>query len=276
MNPSELLSVEKLTLTVTSESGERRVVEDMSFKVERNQILGLIGESGCGKSMTCLAIMGLLPGNVRKISGEIRFNGKSIGASYISRMRDLRGKAIAMILQNPMSCFDAIFTIRRHFIETLASHGLADSAAADERIRGALVEVGFENPDEILGLYPFQMSGGMLQRVMVAMAVMMDVSLLIADEPTTDLDVVSQARVLDLLENLREHHGMAILLVTHDLSVIARMADDVVVMRKGGIVESAKVEAIFQNPTHPYSQALLNAHASLYGPNLAVLNRLIM
>jgi nickel transport system ATP-binding protein len=176
-----------------------------------------------------------------------------------------------MILQNPMSCFDSVFKIRHHFRETLASHGSDGREQSLQAARQALAAVGFDSPDDILDLYPFQMSGGMLQRVMVALALMMNVSLLIADEPTTDLDVVSQARILTLLAGMRRDHGMSILLVTHDLSVIARSADDVAVMKDGVIVESGPVRTIFEHGRHAYTQALLKAHQSLYGPRLTEL-----
>ncbi|NJL59343.1 MAG: ABC transporter ATP-binding protein [Desulfobacteraceae bacterium] len=230
---SELLNVDNLTLSIRTTAGtEHRLVENVSFTLREKRIMGLIGESGCGKSLTCLAIMGLLPGAIRQTGGEIRFQGQSFAGLPASRIRSVRGKKLAMILQNPMSCFDAVFTDPSSFSGTLASHEhLTDDPI--HRIRDALTEVGFDKPDEILNLYPFQMSGGMLQRVMVAIALLMRVSLLIADEPTTDLDVVSQSNILNLLKKICDSHGMTILLVTHDLGVIARLADDVAVMRQG-------------------------------------------
>jgi nickel transport system ATP-binding protein len=170
-----------------------------------------------------------------------------------------------MILQNPMSCFDPIATIRSHFIETLSSHGLGDSDRVMRQAEESLTEVGFPNPHEILGLYPFQMSGGMLQRVMIALALSLRAPLLIADEPTTDLDVMSQARILDLLRTLRDRHEMGILLVTHDLGVVARLADAVAVMEEGEIVETGSATQIFSEPLHPFTKMLLKAHFGLYG-----------
>jgi nickel transport system ATP-binding protein len=273
MAGTSLLSVEDLVLTVRSGDGESRLVDGLSFTVRENRILGLIGESGSGKSLTCLAVMGLLPRSISRKHGEILFKGQPLHSMDQAGLRILRGKTVGMILQNPMSCFDSVFTIRHHFKETLASHGMNGPGGMNGRIGDVLAEVGFEHPDEILDLYPFQMSGGMLQRVMVALALIMEVSLLIADEPTTDLDVVSQARILDLLEAMRTRHRMAILLVTHDLSVMARMADEVVLMRQGTVVDSGSVAAVFDNPRHPYTKALMDAHLSLYTPRLAELSQ---
>jgi nickel transport system ATP-binding protein len=266
-----LLTVENLTLVIGSGDRQRPLVKNLSFTLPENRILGLIGESGSGKSLTCLAIMGLLPGMIRKTGGDIRFRGKPLQNLPEPRMRAMRGKTLAMILQNPMSCFDAVFTIRQHFKETLLSHESIGKKALERRMTDALAAVGFERPDHVLKLYPFQMSGGMLQRVMVALALSMKVPLLIADEPTTDLDVVSQTRILELLETVRAEYNMAMLLVTHDLGVIARLSDKVAVMQKGEIVDRGKVDAVFRfrGNRHPYTQALMNAHFSLYDSRFA-------
>lgn len=270
MAADELLTVENLTLTLETGGGKRPLVKNLSFTLAENQILGLIGESGSGKSLTCLAIMGLLPGIIRKTGGDIRFRGRSTGDLPEPRLRAMRGRTLGMILQNPMSCFDAVFTIRQHFKETLLSHEKNVQGHLEKRMTDALASVGFERPGPILDLYPFQMSGGMLQRVMVALALLMKSSLLIADEPTTDLDVVSQTRILDLLEKIRSEHNMAILLVTHDLGVIARLADEVAVMQKGKIVDRGSVNAIFRlrEGRHAYTEALMKAHFSLYDSRL--------
>ncbi len=263
-----VLSVNNLSLSLNSGEEKTKLVKKISFSIQPQQIMGLIGESGCGKSLTCLAVMGLLPKNITQVGGEITVGQDVLSNLTQSEIRSLRGSKVAMILQNPMSCFDSVFKIKHHFKETLASKKNGDQKKFMDISRAALIEVGFENPDEILDLYPFQMSGGMLQRVMVSLALVMNASLLIADEPTTDLDVVSQARILDLLARMRRRHGISILLITHDLSVIARLADHVSVMTKGSIVESADVETIFNQPVHDYTKALLNAHFSLYGPKL--------
>ena len=266
MNP--VLAVNNLTLELTTRQQKICLVNNISFQVPQQKVMGLIGESGCGKSLSCLAIMGLLPPNIRRINGEVLLQGQDLNDLKMAERRVIRGRKVAMVLQNPMSCFDSIFTIRHHFEETFRSHGSYDSSHIEQAAMESLVEVGFDEPKSIMDLYPFQMSGGMLQRVMLALAVMMDISLLIADEPTTDLDVVSQARVLDLLAEIRDKHGLALLLVTHDLSVIAQMADSVAVMKSGSIVESGSVDAIFNSAKHPYTNSLLEAHAGLYGEKL--------
>jgi nickel transport system ATP-binding protein len=268
MTTTPFLSVDHLTLALNGKNQTRSLVRDVSLALAPRQILGLIGESGSGKSLTCLAIMDLLPAGIRKISGSIHMAGDQLERLKPNVLRGIRGSRAAMILQNPMSCFDTVFTIHHHFRETLASHDAHRARNHLTEARQALGQVGFDHPDEILGLYPFQMSGGMLQRVMVALALMMGVSLLIADEPTTDLDVVSQSRILDLLERLRTTHGMAMLLVTHDLSVIARLADHVAVMKEGAVVETGPLERIFNDSRHPYTQGLLKAHLSLYSRRL--------
>jgi nickel transport system ATP-binding protein len=267
MDLHPLLSVAGLTLVHNVNGIKRLLVKNLNFRISQGSIVGLIGASGCGKSLTCLAVMGLLPKGIDCSDGTIRFRKEEIQSSKSVRLRSLRGTKLAMILQNPMSCFDPVFTIRHHFTETLVSHEHTAKKSIS-RIKAALWDVGFEDPDRILSLYPFQMSGGMLQRVMVALASMMEVELLIADEPTTDLDVVSQMRVLNLLSKMRNRHGMSILLVTHDLSVVAHMADRVMVMQKGEIVEQGKVEDIFNRPDHAYTRSLLEAHLSLYDQRL--------
>jgi nickel transport system ATP-binding protein len=262
MGENPILEVKDLQVVL--KENQRVLVRDISLSVTRGKVLGLVGESGCGKSITCLSILGLLPVNVRRTAGEVRIQGKAVQALSPLARRKLRGSSVAMILQNPMSCFDPVFTIRYHFRETMGSHGLNRSGADQDKAVEALRSVGFPDPGTILDLYPFQMSGGMLQRVMVAMALLMRAPLLIADEPTTDLDVVAQSNILTLMEDMRKRQNVGILLVTHDLSVIARLADDVAVMRQGEIVERSPVRDLFVAPRHPYSRALLQAHFSLY------------
>ncbi len=262
---SEILSIHDLRL---SHHNDTDLVKGLTLTIAHRQVLGLVGESGCGKSLTCLAVMGLLPRGIRQTSGQIRLNGHSLSDLAPHDWRSLRGRTLAMILQNPMSCFDPVFTIRHHFKETLAAHGICRREEQTKRMVDALVEVGLEPPQEILNLYPFQMSGGMLQRVMVALALLLKVSLLVADEPTTDLDVVSQASILELLSKVREKLGMSLLLVTHDLSVIARLADKMAVMRYGEIVETGSTTALFHNPRHPYTRSLIQAYQSLHRPRL--------
>ncbi|MEG6505606.1 ABC transporter ATP-binding protein [Nitratidesulfovibrio sp. 1201_IL3209] len=247
------------------------LVGPVDLTVERGQVVCLVGPSGCGKSLTCMALLDMLPDGVVRAAGTIRVAGQAVDGAPPDRLRLLRGRGAAYVLQNPASCFDPVFTIGAHFRETLAAHPPAGSNGGprpDWRAAAlsALREVGFADARAILRHYPFQMSGGMLQRVMIALALVLDVPLLIADEPTTDLDLPSQARVLDLLDQVRRTRNMAILLVTHDLSVAARMADRMAVMRHGRVVEQGDAREVFAAPRHPYTRALLAAHHRLYGP----------
>jgi len=263
MATAPVLRVIDLEIAAVGPQGSLPLVRGVSFSVPANRVVGLIGESGCGKSLTCLGILGLLPGNLRRTRGEVYLRGEAVHALSPDAMRRHRGRSVSVILQNPMSCFDAVQTIRQHVRETLASHGLGANGRFREQAEAALQEVGFDEPGAILDLYPFQMSGGMLQRVMIALALLLEPPLLIADEPTTDLDAVAQATILDLLAALRERRGLSVLLVTHDLSVIARLADDVAVMREGVILEHGQVADIFSAPRHPYTASLLEAHHGL-------------
>jgi len=220
-----------------------------------------VGASGSGKSLTCLSVLDLLPRGL-SMQGRITVDGVPLTCS--TSRRDVRSRKVGMILQNPMSCFDPVFTIRTHFKETLSAHDMLASDSA-ERMLNALEEVGFSDPRTVPDLYPFQMSGGMLQRVMVALALTLEAPFLIADEPTTDLDTVAQARVLDLLAGLKQRRGLGMLLVTHDLGVIARLADDVAVMHDGKIIERGTVHDIFRNPRHEYTQNLIATHLQFSG-----------
>ena len=263
MTAHPVLRVSDLEIAAFGPHGSLPLVRGVSLSVLANRVVGLIGESGCGKSLTCLGILGLLPGNLRRTRGEVFLRGEAVHTLAPDAMRRHCGRSVAMILQNPMSCFDAVHTIGRHFRETVASHGLQTNGGFRDRARSALHEVGFDEPDAILGLYPFQMSGGMLQRVMIALALLLEPPLLIADEPTTDLDAVAQATILDLLASLRKRRGLGVLLVTHDLSVIARLADEVAVMREGAIIERGPVTAVFAAPRESYTASLLRAHHRL-------------
>jgi nickel transport system ATP-binding protein len=263
MAADPVLRVTDLEIAAFGPEGPVPLVRGVSLSVPANRVVGLIGESGCGKSLTCLGILGLLSGNLRRTRGEIYLRGTPVHTLAPEAMRRHRGRSVAMILQNPMSCFDAVHTIGQHFRETVASHGLQTNGEFRDQAESALHEVGFDETDAILDLYPFQMSGGMLQRVMIALALLLEPPLLIADEPTTDLDTVSQATILDLLLSLRERRGLGVLLVTHDLSVIARLADEVAVMREGAIIERGPVTAIFAAPRHSYTASLLRAHHRL-------------
>ena len=261
--------LENVTIDLSGKT-PRRLVDSLSLTVDAGRVLAIVGESGAGKSMTSLAIMGLLPAGIRRTGGEIIVNDQPTSRLDAEGWRKLRSGTVAMILQNPMSAFDPVFTIGSHFHETVVSH--EPSCGAGEvrrRAVAALAEVGFSDPRAILNIYPFQMSGGMLQRVMIALALIVNPTFLIADEATTDLDVVSQARILNLLrERSRERH-LGMLMITHDLSVAAYLADEVAVMRKGRLVERASVAEIFANPRDPYTAELMEAHGKLYSDKFA-------
>jgi len=266
---TSILAIEALTIDYLGQPPKRpakRLVDGISLTLEQGRSLALVGESGAGKSLTSLAVMDLLPLGIVRASGRIVIGGRTLDGLSIEAKRQLRGGMVTMIMQNPMSAFDPVFTIRSHFAETLAAHddGKSGRGSVAERARIALAEAGFPEPEAVLEAYPFQMSGGMLQRVMIALALVTGPELLIADEATTDLDAVSQKRVIDLLRREREKRNLSLLLITHDLSVAASLADDIAVMHQGKIVESGPAHTIFTAPQKAYTQKLINAHNRLY------------
>lgn len=265
MSTDTLLSVRDLSIVIRegAQAGTE-IVHGIDLNVERGQVTGIIGESGCGKTMTTLAILGLLPRAIGVKGGKIFFRGEDLLSLPPESLRQLRGRKIAIVLQNPMSCFDPVFTVGHHIEETLRAHGLTATRVRPSLLR-ILGHIGFEKPERILRAFPFQLSGGMLQRVMIAMALLLEVDLLIADEPTTDLDLVSQASVLDLLDFVRREKEIGMLLVTHDMSVIARLADQVAVMKEGLFVESGPILDLFERPRSSYASSLLTSHLKLYG-----------
>lgn len=252
------LAIDGLTASAVS-SGERRIlVDDLSLTVHQGRILALVGASGSGKSMTCSAALDVLPPGVTALARSITIDGVKQQPS------DLRGRQVATIMQNPRSAFNPIRTMRDHAMETLKAVG-KKGAGAEGRIAPCMAAAGLEDAEDILGLYPFEMSGGMLQRMMIALALLSEAPFLFADEPTTDLDLVVQLRVLELLETLVKERDLGVLLVTHDMGVVARLADDVAVIDRGRIVEQAPVMEIFHHPKHEVTRLLVGAHLSLYG-----------
>ncbi|HAU5638759.1 nickel import ATP-binding protein NikD [Citrobacter amalonaticus] len=239
---------------------DRPLVHDVSLTLKRGRVLALVGGSGSGKSLTCAAALGILPAGVRQTSGTLLADGKPVAPC------SLRGFKIATIMQNPRSAFNPLHTMATHARETCQALG---KPADDGTLIHALQAVGLEHADRVLKLYPFEMSGGMLQRIMIAMAVLSDAPFIVADEPTTDLDVVAQARILDLLESIMQSRAPGMLLVTHDMGVVARLADDVAVMDNGNIVEQGDVETLFRAPRHAITRGLVSAHLALYGMELA-------
>lgn len=249
------IELQNITLTA-----DRPLVHGVSLSLKRGRVLALVGGSGSGKSLTCAAALGILPAGVRQTAGTLLADGKHISPC------DLRGVKIATIMQNPRSAFNPLHTMAAHARET----GLALGKPADDAtLIQTLEAVGLENAERVLKLYPFEMSGGMLQRMMIAMAVLCDAPFIVADEPTTDLDVVAQARILDLLESIMQRRAPGMLLVTHDMGVVARLADDVAVMDNGNIVEQGDVETVFNAPKHSITRNLVSAHLALYGMELA-------
>ncbi|MFI5395475.1 MAG: ABC transporter ATP-binding protein [Candidatus Binatia bacterium] len=253
-----LLEVRELHTSFHLPQGEARAVDGVSFSVDPGRTLGLVGESGCGKTMTALSILRLAPATAR-VSGEILFDGRNLLTSSEAEMRQLRGNAIAMIFQEPMSSLNPVFTIGNQIAEAVRLHQGLNRRAAREKAIEMLRLVEMAEPERRVDEYPHQLSGGMRQRVMIAMALSCHPRLLIADEPTTALDVTIQAQILDLLASLQQRLGMALILVTHDLGIVAERADEVAIMYAGRIVERAPVEAIFARPRHPYTRGLLRS-----------------
>jgi oligopeptide/dipeptide ABC transporter ATP-binding protein len=254
-----LLDVRGLRTGFFTRDGVVKAVDDVSFRIASGEVLGLVGESGCGKSITSLSLIRLVPDPGRIVGGEVVFKGRDILALPESKMRALRGSEIAMVFQEPASALNPVFTIGYQVGEALMIHqGLSRREAVKEAAR-MLEEVAIPDPRRRVHEYPHQLSGGMQQRVMIAMALICKPSLLIADEPTTALDVTIQAQILDLLGRLRDKYRLTILLITHDLGVVAQMADRVAVMYAGKIVEEAGVRDLFRSPLHPYTVGLMKS-----------------
>ena len=255
-----LLTVTDLAVEFRSEGRVTPAVKNVSFQIDRGRTLGLVGESGSGKSVSSLAIMGLVPNPPGRVTqGRIEFEGTDLRSLDQAGLRRIRGNDIAMIFQEPMTALNPVFTVGSQIVEAVRLHQGLDRDAARARAIEMLELVGIPSPAERVDDYPHQMSGGMRQRVMIALAMSCDPRILIADEPTTALDVTVQAQILKLMKDLQAQLGMAIMFITHDLAVIARMADEVAVMYLGQIVEYGPVRAIFNNPSHPYTVALLQA-----------------
>jgi peptide/nickel transport system ATP-binding protein len=261
-----LLEVKELRTSFKHESGtEFSPVDGVSFSANSGRTLGIVGESGCGKSVTSLSIMGLLPKGQGRISaGTVMFEGKDLAALSPQDMRKLRGDRMAMIFQEPMTSLNPAFNIGNQLIEGIKAHRDINAKEAKSVAIDMLRRVRIPSPEQRMNEYPHKLSGGMRQRVMIAMALSCEPKLLIADEPTTALDVTVQAQVLDLMRTLQEETGTAIILITHDLGVIAELADDVVVMYSGQVVERASVHQLFSNPQHPYTIGLLGSIPKLY------------
>lgn len=256
------LSIEGLTATAVIDGQRQILVDDLSLTVQQGRVMALVGASGSGKSMTCSAALGVLPPGVIMTHGRVTIDEQPYDAAA------LRGRHVATIMQNPRSAFNPVRTMRDHANETLRALGMPVSGARD-RIEDCMRAAGLEDVKAILDLHAFEMSGGMLQRMMIALALLSEAPFLFADEPTTDLDLVVQLRVLELLEKLVEESELGILLVTHDMGVVARLADDVAVLDHGRLIERAPVMDVFHTPRHAITRTLVSAHLSLYGMEIS-------
>ncbi|MBK5502265.1 ABC transporter ATP-binding protein [Peribacillus sp. TH14] len=263
MGQDPILTVDKLNVIVTTPYGVTQTVHDVSFKLEAGKVLGLVGESGSGKTMTCMSLLNLLPEKAKVVQGSIKFKNIDLLNVSTEDLRKVRGSEIAMIMQNPMIAFNPVRTIGRHFIETLRTHLPITKQQARKMAVEYLEKTDLPNPENVLKQYPFQLSGGMLQRVMIAITMSLSPSIIIADEPTTALDSTNQLQVLKQLDKLRKEYNTCILLVSHDLGVIAQLADEVAVMYGGYIVEKAPVLKLLNRPMHPYTKVLLESRLGL-------------
>lgn len=263
---SGVLSVKNLSVGFETRRGLVKVIDDLNFTVEPGRTLGIVGESGSGKSVTSLAVMGLLPPTARIMTGDIEFDGLKLLKATESEMQSLRGGKLAMIFQDPMTSLNPSFTVGFQIKEAMRVHGVGgddlDQAAAD-----LLKQVGIPDPEMRLSNYPHQLSGGMSQRVMIAMAIACSPELLIADEPTTALDVTIQAQILALLKKIQSERKMGMVLITHDIGVVAQMADDILVMYAGHPMEYGPKDEVINRPRHPYTKALLASLPGSHGLN---------
>lgn len=258
-NTTHLLSVKDLHASFTTDHGEVQAVNGVSFNLDAGKVLGIVGESGSGKSVTAYSIMQILADNGRITSGEILYKGEDISRWGESKMQDFRGKCCSIIFQDPMTSLNPVFTIGSQIAEAVLLHTKSSKHEAMEKALEMLKLVGINEPEKRLKQYPYELSGGMRQRVMIAMALACEPDILIADEPTTALDVTIQAQILELMQSLQKKLGMAIIMVTHDLGVIAEMCDEIVVMYGGRFCERGTADEIFYNPRHEYTRGLLRS-----------------
>jgi oligopeptide/dipeptide ABC transporter ATP-binding protein len=260
MNNNFLLNIENLHTEFATPEGNVKAVDGLSFNISKGQTLGILGESGCGKSVTALSILGLLSQPTGKITkGSINFNGINLCSLSNEKMRTIRGNQISMVFQEPMTSLNPVYTVGNQISEVFLAHQRTSKKQAVEQAIKMLEKVGIPSPEKRANDYPHQLSGGMRQRVMIAMALACRPQLLIADEPTTALDVTIQAQILDLMMILQEEYGMALMMITHDLGVISEVSDHVLVMYAGQVMEYAPAEYIFETPLHPYTKGILRS-----------------
>lgn len=258
-----LLSVENLKIGFHSDYGNHIYTDGISFHVDQGEILGIVGESGCGKSITSLSIMGLLGRNGEVTEGKVSLDGIDLLTLTEKKLDDIRGNEVAMIFQDALASLNPVFTIGNQLTEAIRKHQKLDKKEAKEEAIRALERAGLPEPESVMKKYPHTLSGGMRQRVMIAMALSCNPKLLIADEPTTALDVTIQAQIMRMIRGIREEYQMAVILITHDIGLVAEMADRVIVMYAGQMIEEADVYTLFKNPLHPYTQALLASAPSI-------------
>lgn len=259
-----LLDVRNLRTTFSSDWGQKEALDGVSFTVSPREILCIVGESGSGKSVTALSLMGLLPRNGKVLNGEAFFEGRDLLKMKERELDEIRGGDMAMIFQDAISSLNPVFTIGNQLIEAVRAHSSVGRKEAREEALGLLQRVGLSEPELVLERYPYALSGGMRQRVMIAMALAGKPKLLIADEPTTALDVTIQAQIMQLLRSLCEETDLSVILITHDIGLVAQMADRVIVMYAGQVVEQSDVQVLFNSPDHPYTQGLMQAVPSIY------------
>ncbi|WP_342528891.1 ABC transporter ATP-binding protein [Chryseomicrobium sp. FSL W7-1435] len=259
MSKDNVLEVRNLQTSFSTDRGEVRAVDGVSFDVPKGKTIGIVGESGSGKSITSLTILRLLAENGKIKGGEVRYKGEDLVKATEKRMRELRGNEISMIFQEPMTSLNPVYTVGQQISESLIAHQGMNKKQAMVRSVELLKLVGIPSPDKRVKAYPFELSGGMRQRVMIAMSLACDPEILIADEPTTALDVTIQAQILELIKELQERLGMSVIFITHDLGVVAETCDYVAVMYAGQVVEYSDIRSLFKNPKHPYSIGLLNS-----------------
>lgn len=254
-----LLEVKDLHTSFFTDAGEVKAVNGVSFNLERGKVLGIVGESGSGKSVTSYSIMGILAGTGKIVSGSIKLDGTELVGADEKVMKDVRGNKISIIFQDPMTSLNPTYTIGHQLMEAILLHTDRDKKQAYDRAVEMLTLVNVNEPEKRMKQYPFELSGGMRQRVMIAMALACEPDILIADEPTTALDVTIQAQILDLMKDLQKELGMAIIMITHDLGVVAQMCDEVIVMYAGSICEQGSADEIFYNPQHEYTRGLMRS-----------------
>ena len=258
-----LLEIEDLKVEFATDEGTVHAVGGVSFSLEAGEVLSIVGESGCGKSVTAMTILGLTRGPNARISGSVRYQGKELTTASNDELETIRGDRIAMVFQDPMSSFNPVHKIGDQIIEAIQAHRDLDKRAARKKAVDSLKSVGIPDAERRADHYPFEFSGGMRQRAMIAMALALEPAVLIADEPSTALDVTIQAQIIELLQDLNQEQGLSVILITHDLGVVAEIADRVLVMYAGQVVEQSSLDETFYDPQHPYTWGLLGSIARL-------------